>query len=272
MRRVSLEDVLRLLDARTGSRAEVRPARPGLLRLCAHVPGASGTTGLRVLLVTDLLARVAELGNLQALAVLVTDGEFPGHVSAVEHAARALGIHPAAGPASPGDAQALLGGPVDVHIVSYGTGADDGQTGVVTCVGDADMPGAAAHGEQAADPLAGNEHDPLAVRLALMSFPSHQPADLADSVLAGARETVSHWRRRVAQWAESPSRPIPARLAEAARAAFGDLDIPSAIALLHTLAQDDSVPAGAKFETFLYVDRVLGLDLPREIGRLAPAT
>jgi len=215
---------------------------------------------------------VAELGKLQALAVLVTDGEFPERVSAVEHAATALGIHPAAGPASPGDAQALLGGPVDVHVVSNGTGADDDQGSVVTCVGDAHMPGTAAHGEPTADPLAGNEHDPLALRFALMSFPSHQPADLADSVLAGARETVSHWRRRVAQWAESPSRPIPGHLAEAARAAFGDLDIPSAIALLHALAHDESVPAGAKFETFLYVDRVLGLDLPREIGRLAPAT
>jgi hypothetical protein len=26
------------------------------------------------------------------------------------------------------------------------------------------------------------------------------------------------------------------------------------------------VPAGAKFETFLFVDRVLGLELAREIG------
>ena len=29
----------------------------------------------------------------------------------------------------------------------------------------------------------------------------------------------------------------------------------------------DSVPDGAKFETFLYVDRVLGLDLPGDIGK-----
>jgi hypothetical protein len=27
------------------------------------------------------------------------------------------------------------------------------------------------------------------------------------------------------------------------------------------------VPTGAKFEAFLYADRVLGLDLPRDIGR-----
>jgi hypothetical protein len=260
--------VLRLLDARTGAYAEVSPASRGLLRLCAHVPGASGITGLRVLLVADLLARVAELGKLQALTVLVTDGEFPGQGRAVERAAAAFGIHPPAGPASPGDAEALLGGPVDVHVVSCGAGTDDSQGGVVTCVGDAHMPGTAARGGATADLLAGNEDDPLAVRLALMSFPSRQPADLTDSVLGGARETVGDWRHRVARWAESPSRPIPAHLAETARAAFGDLDIPSAIALLRGLVHDGTVPAGAKFETFLYVDRVLGLDLPREIGKL----
>ena len=57
-------------------------------------------------------------------------------------------------------------------------------------------------------------------------------------------------------------------LAQAAQAAFGDLDTASAIALLRGLAHDDEVQAGAKFETFLYVDRILGLDLPREIGKL----
>jgi hypothetical protein len=33
------------------------------------------------------------------------------------------------------------------------------------------------------------------------------------------------------------------------------------------LTPDGGIPAGAKFETFLAADRVLGLDLPRDIGR-----
>lgn len=41
----------------------------------------------------------------------------------------------------------------------------------------------------------------------------------------------------------------------------------SLLALLRDLAPDSEVPGGAKFETFLYADRVLGLDLPRDIGR-----
>jgi hypothetical protein len=31
---------------------------------------------------------------------------------------------------------------------------------------------------------------------------------------------------------------------------------------------DDGTPEGVRFETFLYADRILGLDLPGEIGRL----
>jgi hypothetical protein len=33
------------------------------------------------------------------------------------------------------------------------------------------------------------------------------------------------------------------------------------------LGADPGVPAGVKFETFLYTDRILGLDLPRDIAR-----
>jgi hypothetical protein len=55
-------------------------------------------------------------------------------------------------------------------------------------------------------------------------------------------------------------------IADAASAAFNDLDTVSALALLRGLAPDASVPAGAKFETFVYADRILGLDLARDIG------
>jgi hypothetical protein len=100
-----------------------------------------------------------------------------------------------------------------------------------------------------------------------MSFPYHQPADLTEELLASADETVARWRRQVAQWAQSPSRPMPARISQAAGAAFGDLDTVSALGLLRDLSDDADVPAGAKFETFVYADRILGLDLPRDIGR-----
>jgi len=267
---VSLENVLRLRNSRTGSYAEVKPARPGLLRVCAHVPEAtreSGVTALRVLLVADLVARVAELGHLQALTVLVTADESAERMSELEPAAGALGIHPPAGRARSGNAPALLGGPADVHVISNGDDKIDDQGGVVTRVGDARMRQTGARGQGTADPLLDREHDPLTVRFAMLSFPVHQAAELTGDVLADASETAGGWRRWVARWSESPSRPVPPDLSEAVRAAFRDLDTPSAIALLRGLVHDDSVPSGAKFETFIYTDRILGLELPRDIGK-----
>ena len=212
-------------------------------------------TGPRVLLVADLLARVAELGSLQVFYALASDGQQP----VLERAVDVLGIHPPAARASPAEAQAALGGPIDVYLGSDGAPADDR---LVVPVGAARLPREAG---TAADLLAGDE--PSAVRLALLSSPYHQPADLTEETLADARAAAGRWRLQVARWAESPSRPPPAQIAQAFRSAFDDLDTVSALALLRSLEADPDVPAGAKFETFLYADRVLGLDLPRDIGR-----
>jgi len=71
----------------------------------------------------------------------------------------------------------------------------------------------------------------------------------------------------VAQWAAEPSRPVPADAASVIRGAFDDdLNTVAALDLLRSMEPRQDVPAGAKFETFLFVDRVLGLELPREIG------
>jgi hypothetical protein len=259
--RRSLGGVLRLLDAHTRAHDEVRPARPGLLLVCALVPGvaeAADLTGPRALLLADLLTRVAELRNLQVFYALASDGQQP----VLERAIGALGIHPPAARASLAGAQAALGGSIDVYLASPGTSEGDRLSGLVVPVGAARL-----HREAgtAADLLAGDE--PMAVRLGLLSFPYHQPADLTGQTLAEARATVGRWRLRVAQWAQSPSRPMPARIAETVQSAFGDLDTVSALALLRSLEADADVPAGAKFESFVYADRVLGLDLPRDIGR-----
>ena len=262
--------MLRLLDARTGSYTEVRPARPGLLRVRADVPGAAAgpdITWLRVLLVADLLARAAELRNLQVFTVLVADGELAGQLPAWERAADALGIRPPAGRAGSSGASASPDGPADVHLASYDTWPGDDPSGLAVRVGAAHINGTGDHSELSTDVLTGFAQDPLAVRFALMSVPAHQSADLTSRVLASGHQAVGDWRRRVARWAEQPSRPIPAHLAVMAQTAFDNLDTTAAIALLRGLAGDESVPDGAKFETFLYVDRVLGLNLPSDIGK-----
>jgi hypothetical protein len=263
--------VLRLPDANTGSPAEVRPASPGVLRICAHLPQAaagSGITALRVLLIADLLARTAELGGLQALTAVQLTSASPGQAAAIDGDADALGIHPPAAHADCRDAPSALGGPVDVHVTGDDPGASPVPAGLSVSVGAARLAGAGPYPGAADGGLfAGRRGDPLAVRLALMSFPGHRPADLDDDALAQAAGTLGSWRQQVAGWAESPSRPIPASVAEAAGSAFGRLDTVSVLALLRGLLPDASVPAGAKFETFVYADRILGLDLAREIGR-----
>jgi len=261
--------MVRLLDARSGSYAEVRPARPGLLRVCAHVPAPTGVTDiawLRVPLVADLLFRTAELGGIQVLTLLAFAGRFATQMETFERAAGALGIHPPAAHASLPEAHASSGGPIDVHLISQGT--DGGRGVLVTRVGGAQIRRADDHDPATAGDVLAGSADPLAVRLALMSFPYHQPAELTKDVLTRADETIARWRRQVAEWAESPSRPMPARTSQAAGSAFGDLDTASALGMLREVIDDADVEAGAKFETFVYADRILGLDLPRDIGRI----
>lgn len=267
----NLGNVVRLLDARTGSFTEIRPARPGLLRVCAHQSQGAGEpdfTGLRVLLAADLLARVAEMRALQVLTAVVFPGQPPAQPGFPERAAAALGIHPAAARASSAEAKISLGGPVDVHLVTTGGGID-GLGGVVALVGAVRIRGAGDCGELPEGAMLA-DHEPLAVRLALMSFPHHRAVDFAENAVARDGQIIGDWRQRMAQWAESPSKPMPEHAAQALQAAFSDLDTVLALALLRGLALDASAPAGAKFETFAFADRILGLELAREIGRPRP--
>ncbi|GAA4565613.1 CysS/YqeB C-terminal domain-containing protein [Planotetraspora kaengkrachanensis] len=111
--------------------------------------------------------------------------------------------------------------------------------------------------------------DPLAVRLALMERHHRERAELTGETLRAAARTLRRWRRRVADWAESPSRPIDAGRAEAVqRALDDDLDVPEALRLLQDLEDDGDVAPGSRFETFLHLDHVLGLDLSADIGKV----
>lgn len=258
--------MFRVLDDRPGSHAVVSLPRPGPLRVYAHVRAsadAADLTGLRVLLTADLLFRAAELGGLQVLATRAFAGEPAGQAVA-ERAAVALGAYPPALPAA-GLAEAWQGGPDDVHVADDDAAGPDDRSGILVRVAVARLAQDAIPGDATAGMLGG--HDPLAVRLALMSLPRHQPAELTAGELADAARTLGEWRRQVARWAESPSAAIPPPVAAEVRAAFESQDIIAVLALLSGLAADETVPPGARFETFVYADRVLSLDLPRDIGR-----
>lgn len=261
--------MLRFWDDRTGSYAEltVKPSVP--LRVCIHGPADgtwSGLADLRVLLVADVLTRIAELQGLQVVAVLASASPPP---DALDQDVVALGIHPPTARAVPGEAEKSLGGPAHVHLARNTAGLSDSAAGPLVEVGPAadltrqepgDRPGPRSGG--------GNSGDQLALRLALLSRPHRQPVRLTPAVLADAAESLRRWRRAVAEWASQPSRPIPPETAEKIRDAFDeDLNTVAALAVLHAAESDHDMPAGAKFETFVFVDRVLGLELAREIGR-----
>jgi len=259
-----------LPDARSGRYTEVRPGRAGLLRVGAYLGQEAGEpdwTGVRVMLIADLLARVAELRGLQVLTAVVFPGDPPAEQGVAERAAGLLGVHPPAARASSARAPVMLGGPVDVHIAGP-EGVDDGSGGLVTQAGATRMCSAVS-GE--GDPVAAGavpvEEHPLAIRLALMSRSHDRGVELTGAVVARARETTEQWRNQVASWAESPSMPMPQHIRTELDAAFSDLDILRALALLSKLAQDTDVPDGARFETFVFADRVLGLELARHVGR-----
>ena len=111
-------------------------------------------------------------------------------------------------------------------------------------------------------------HDPLAVRLFYLTGRYRQQMNLTWDAIAGADRRLARWRSRVAEWAESPSAPMHADTVARVSAAFDDdLDTPTALVVLGELEKNDGVAPGAKFETFAWADRLLGLDLARDVGR-----
>jgi cysteinyl-tRNA synthetase len=109
--------------------------------------------------------------------------------------------------------------------------------------------------------------DPLALRFAFLTHHYRAPMVLAWQHLDAADQRLREWRKQVAGWARSPSQPMSAQYLRDVLAAFDDdLDAPAALDTLSKLIADDVVAPGSKFETFAYLDRLLGLDLAREVG------
>ncbi|MEU8590440.1 hypothetical protein AB0C59_26075 [Streptomyces sp. NPDC048664] len=228
--------MLRILDARTG---DVTAIRPGLLRVHAQVSGTD-TSALRTLLVADVLARALEMAGTPVVAV----ADVP---DALRARADGLGIRPMA-PDAPGVGRVL-------YVLGEHGGAPDGPRIEV----------APASGPDDGSPDAGADFS--AVRLALLARPRGEAVRLDAAVLAEARDTLGRWREAVAAWATHPSRPVPERVRDALRAAWeDDLDLPAVLEVLRRVEGDDDVPDGARFETYAYADRLLGLDLTRRIG------
>ncbi|QQM44883.1 hypothetical protein [Streptomyces liliifuscus] len=253
--------MLRITDARTGEPTDATPARRGLTRVEAHVPRPD-TTGLRVLLVADVLVRALEISGTPVWTVLTgTEGR-----TELRARAAALGIRPFEDERDSGSG---LGEAQVLHVCapeagSAGGAGDDSETanGLRVEVAPADAESGVADDVERAS----------ALRLALLACPRHEPLRLDEAALTGAEDTLRRWRGAVATWATRPSGPIPDPVRQQLRAAWeDDLDVPAVLAVLRKVETSGTVPDGARFETYAYADRLLGLELTRDIGRGTPS-
>ncbi|MFR0354058.1 hypothetical protein [Streptomyces sediminimaris] len=237
--------VLRITDARTGDLVDAAPVRRGLTRVEAHAPG-SGTGSLRTLLVADVLVRALELGGTPVWGVLNAAREH----AELRAGAESLGIRPFedrrdVGPGL-GEAQVL-------NVVPEGDAPPGGVLVAVAAV----RPGTGVP----------DGTDPAVLRLALLARRRDEPVTLDTATLSEARTTLLRWRRAVADWARRPSRPIPDEARTRLRGAWeDDLDVPAVLRVLAWVETAPELPDGARFETYAHADRLLGLDLTRDLG------
>lgn len=213
----------------------------------------SGLRRVRGYLTADLIRRYTERIGL-APTVADLSPEDAGELRA---AWAALNIHPPrhtlSRPVSPDELKGLFPDGVREPVFDVGVRADG------TAPPD-DIEGLAARWMTVPAEAGGEDlelgEEPLSVRLKLLGFDGDAAAGL------------SRWRRRVAEWANSPSGAISRPHAEALEAAFANgLDTAASLRVLAGLEADESVADGVKFETFVAADRLLGLDLARDIGR-----
>ncbi|MGW1540614.1 hypothetical protein ACWCPM_10280 [Streptomyces sp. NPDC002309] len=240
--------MLRLIDARTGEPVDASLTRRGLICVEAHVP-ALDATAPRVMLVADVLVRALELGGTPVWGLLSGERDR----AQVREAAAGLGVRPFE---DRHDAGAGLGDGQVIHVVGEGGVTPDGPRVEVA-------PVFHGPGTRAGD-------DPAVLRLALLSRRHGDPARVDAPVLDEARDTLARWRRAVADWARRPSRPVPEAVRGQLRAAWeDDLDVPSVLRVLRRVESGTDLPDGARFETYAYADRLLGLELTREVGASA---
>ncbi|MFF6986990.1 hypothetical protein [Streptomyces sp. NPDC010273] len=149
---------------------------------------------------------------------------------------------------------------VPVSEATAGTPASETTGRAVVAVAPVESPTAAAP----------DLSDPGALRLALLSQPRDLPIRLDEEALGEARRTLAQWRGAVADWARRPSRPVPDEVRVELRTAWeDDLNVPEVLRVLHRVETWPDLPDGARFETYAYADRLLGLELTRDIGSLA---
>jgi cysteinyl-tRNA synthetase len=123
--------------------------------------------------------------------------------------------------------------------------------------------------------LTARGHSPLAARLLFLGARYGNQFDFNWSTLAGAETTLDRLRSRMADWARDARAGQAPGCADYEQrfwaAVEDDLNTPKALAVLHELEGDESLPPAARFTSLAAFDRVLGLDLAADVGQALPA-
>ncbi|MER7967518.1 hypothetical protein ABTX35_00620 [Streptomyces sp. NPDC096080] len=248
--------MLHVTDARTLRRTALPAARRGILTLHIHLAQpALDVTGVRALLVADVLQRTLESHGVQVLPALAAPDLPPDQRALLRRVLPGFGIHPP---------EAATCAAADAHI-----GTDPPPTASPGVWIRLERVRLGAPALWATEAGTADGADPLAARLALLARSRTQPVDLSDHALADCTRVLHRWRSRVAEWACSPSRPAPADVTRTAQEALADdLSTPTLLELLHRVEATNTLPDGAKFETFALLDRILALELTRDGGRV----
>ena len=297
--------MFRLYDAQARRVQPVTPARRGELRM--HTCGLSvrhhaDIGDVRGYLLPDLIRRAAELGGLHVTVCHnVSDSGTPAVTDRGDEGSFAadlaeLNIRPAEHlPRAPESTTPIV---IDIHVSPMGQICEhsERQQGQANAVAGHEVVQLWVHGEHVLfdghtqdhtqgrtqsrtmaksaghsvvlTDLATRGLDPLALRLALLDCHYREQARLTWDIIESAGKTLRRWREQVAAWACEPSAAMSRPHLMAALSAFAeDLDTPAALRELRELETDATVVPGAKFETFLHLDRLLGLDIAREVGK-----
>lgn len=218
---------------------------------CVLPPDAGPFICARVLVVADLIRRVLEdIHSAQVLAAVITDDQ-----AAVQAAWRSgLMLRPVVGVfGTRSGAEAGIGRPLNLIVASGGS--------------EPALPPTIATGPVHST-VPYPEADLATVRFALESAPYSNQLEVTTTVLGDARTTLGRWRTLLNQWSHHRSYPIPADWRTAAIEALDDnLNVADVVAMMTQLEEDDSIEPGAKFEAFSYLDRILAVDLSRDLGR-----
>jgi hypothetical protein len=256
--------MLVLRDPFTGDPVRLQASRGAMLTLGCALPADTATVTLvRVLLVGDVVRRILEdLHDVQVMSAVLSDDpkileRIGPHMSTVRPP---IGVFDSAAAA-----RTALGRHPDILIAPPHSAEDHPLYRIpaaTTVVRVAPVHWVA--------PGLHCEPDPATVRYAFTQAPYEYELVLTNAMLDHSAAQLDRWRHRMSDWSRSVSRPIPPWWRTHMIAALdNDLDLAAAAERMNRLEDSATVEPGAKFEAFAFLDRILAVDLARDLGRLS---